>query len=158
MPKSLSPVSIYKKNVIFFFQTGSDNELLPKNVFPNEIGPVLVNDEVVAMVGERGVAAQEERMAIPTLPDRRVEEEKIVAPPKPKKKYKVPRPADRGPLQDQMVDSPDDVRWEVFGEKEYVDKKRVRPGEDNYAKNKFNQLASDNTKSNREVPDTRHQL
>ena len=48
------------------------------------------------------------------------------------------------------------VPWEKFDEKAYIDKKRVRVGEDAYARNKFNQQASDDISSNRAVPDTRH--
>ncbi|KAK6181582.1 hypothetical protein SNE40_009408 [Patella caerulea] len=50
------------------------------------------------------------------------------------------------------------VSWTEFDEKRYVDKKRVKKGEDSYIKNKFNQRASDNIKSDRSVPDTRHHL
>lgn len=49
-----------------------------------------------------------------------------------------------------------DIPWEEFDEKSYIDKKRCSPGQDCYNRNKFNQLASDNTKSNRHVPDTRN--
>ena len=52
-------------------------------------------------------------------------------------------------------DEPGDVPWEEFDESGYIDKTRVGAGEDAYARNKFNQMASDNTKSNRDVPDTR---
>ncbi|XP_013390385.1 polypeptide N-acetylgalactosaminyltransferase 2-like [Lingula anatina] len=48
------------------------------------------------------------------------------------------------------------LSWQYFDEKNYVDKKKVQPGQDAYAKNKFNQVASDNIKSNRDVPDTRN--
>jgi polypeptide N-acetylgalactosaminyltransferase len=48
------------------------------------------------------------------------------------------------------------VSWQYFDEKAYIATKRVLPGEDAYKKNKFNQIASDNIKSNRDVPDTRH--
>ena len=58
-----------------------------------------------------------------------------------------------------MVDSDptaQQLHWQYFDEREYVDKTRVKPGEDAYGKNKFNQVASDNLKSNRDIPDTRH--
>ncbi|CAL1540950.1 unnamed protein product [Lymnaea stagnalis] len=53
-------------------------------------------------------------------------------------------------------DEPGDISWEVFDELGYVSKTQLQPGMDAYARNKFNLQASDNTKSNRDVPDTRH--
>ena len=52
-------------------------------------------------------------------------------------------------------DEAGDIPWEEFNESGYIDKTRVSSGGDAYARNKFNQVASDNTKSNRDVPDTR---
>ena len=49
-----------------------------------------------------------------------------------------------------------DIPWEDFNESGYIDQTRLKPGDDSYGRNKFNQQASDNTKSNRDVPDTRH--
>lgn len=49
-----------------------------------------------------------------------------------------------------------DIPWEEFPENVYIGKKALQPGEDPYGRNKFNQQASDNTKSNRDVPDTRN--
>lgn len=57
-----------------------------------------------------------------------------------------------------LDDDPYDVPWEQFVESTYIDKKRLKPGEDAYGKNKFNQKASDDTHSNRNVPDTRHAM
>ena len=48
------------------------------------------------------------------------------------------------------------IPWYEFDAKKYIDKKRVHAGEDAYAKNKFNQAASDNVKLTRDVPDTRN--
>ena len=42
-----------------------------------------------------------------------------------------------------------------FDEKSYIETKLVKEGEDAYAKNKFNQAASDRLASNRPIPDTR---
>ena len=47
------------------------------------------------------------------------------------------------------------VPWEYFDERSYVDQGGLRPGEDAYKRNKFNQEASDRLASNRDVPDTR---
>lgn len=38
----------------------------------------------------------------------------------------------------------------------YVSAGGLRPGDDAYSRNKFNQLASDSLRSNRPVPDTRN--
>lgn len=50
------------------------------------------------------------------------------------------------------------VPWEKFNEEAYLSKKALKPGEDKYIRNKFNQEASDAQKSNRHVPDTRNRL
>ncbi len=57
----------------------------------------------------------------------------------------------------QLPDIGEKLKWQYFDEKLYVDKTRVLPGQDAYAKNKFNQVSSDQLKSNRDVPDTRNQ-
>ncbi|CAD5118027.1 DgyrCDS6767 [Dimorphilus gyrociliatus] len=43
-----------------------------------------------------------------------------------------------------------------FDEKKYIDKTRIKPGEDAYARNKFNQAASDDIPSGRDIPDARN--
>lgn len=43
-----------------------------------------------------------------------------------------------------------------FNEKAYISKGRLKPGEDAYHNNKFNQEASDVLESNRVIPDYRH--
>ena len=48
------------------------------------------------------------------------------------------------------------LKWQYFDEKSYVDKTRIRPGQDAYARNKFNQAASDQLKSDRSIMDSRH--
>ncbi|XP_052272602.1 polypeptide N-acetylgalactosaminyltransferase 2-like isoform X1 [Dreissena polymorpha] len=60
--------------------------------------------------------------------------------------------------QNALFDGPDDVPWEQFEESVYISKNALQPGEDFYNRNKFNQKASDDTKSNRDVPDTRNAL
>lgn len=47
------------------------------------------------------------------------------------------------------------VRWQYFSEAGYIAGDSLRGGEDKYARNKFNQEASDKIPSNRGVPDTR---
>uniref|UniRef100_A0A2C9LFP0 Polypeptide N-acetylgalactosaminyltransferase n=1 Tax=Biomphalaria glabrata TaxID=6526 RepID=A0A2C9LFP0_BIOGL len=49
-----------------------------------------------------------------------------------------------------------DIPWGQFDELGYISKTTLKPGQDPYARNKFNLQASDNIKSNRHVPDTRH--
>ena len=48
------------------------------------------------------------------------------------------------------------VRWQDFDQDLYVGATVVRPGQDPYARNKFNQLESDKLRMDRAVPDTRH--
>merc|ERR1719215_846929 len=50
---------------------------------------------------------------------------------------------------------PGGVRWQYFSEAGYIAGDSLRGGEDKYARNKFNQEASDKIPSNRDVPDTR---
>jgi hypothetical protein len=50
----------------------------------------------------------------------------------------------------------DKLKWQYFDEKSYIDKTRIRPGQDAYARNKFNQEASDQLKSDRGIMDSRH--
>lgn len=47
------------------------------------------------------------------------------------------------------------VLWQYFDEEAYIGKTRLKPGADPYARNKFNQAASDKIPSNRKIPDTR---
>lgn len=72
-----------------------------------------------------------------------------------KKVIKVPTPRTKTKSRG-LPDGPNDVPWQEFDEISYVDKSRCSVGQDCYAKNKYNQLASDNLKSNRGVPDTRN--
>ncbi|CAB0043726.1 unnamed protein product [Trichogramma brassicae] len=47
------------------------------------------------------------------------------------------------------------VTWNYFDEQRYISRGGLRVGEDPYARNKFNQEASDGLPSNRDIPDTR---
>ena len=47
------------------------------------------------------------------------------------------------------------VHWQYFAEDSYIAGDKLKAGEDKYARNKFNQEASDKIASNRKVPDTR---
>lgn len=47
------------------------------------------------------------------------------------------------------------VHWQYFAESSYIAGDRLEAGEDKYARNKFNQEASDKIASNRKIPDTR---
>lgn len=53
-------------------------------------------------------------------------------------------------------DNPLQIEWQYFDERSYIIKTVVNPGENPYSRNKFNQDASDNVPSNRDIPDTRH--
>ncbi len=48
------------------------------------------------------------------------------------------------------------ISWKYFNEKEYISKATVAPNGDAYIRNKFNQAASDQIASNRQIPDTRN--
>lgn len=56
---------------------------------------------------------------------------------------------------DGGVSNGDDIDWQYFDERSYIEAKIVKEGEDAYARNKFNQAASDRLASNRVIPDTR---
>ncbi|RXM97836.1 Polypeptide N-acetylgalactosaminyltransferase 2 [Acipenser ruthenus] len=47
-------------------------------------------------------------------------------------------------------------RWQDFNQELYVGATVVKPGQDPYARNKFNQVESDKLQMDRGVPDTRH--
>ncbi|KAG8444316.1 hypothetical protein GDO86_009485 [Hymenochirus boettgeri] len=51
---------------------------------------------------------------------------------------------------------PGKIRWQDFDQEAYVGVTAVRPGQDAYARNKFNQVESDKLHMDRSVPDTRH--
>ncbi|MBN3309315.1 GALT2 acetylgalactosaminyltransferase, partial [Amia calva] len=51
---------------------------------------------------------------------------------------------------------PGKVRWQDFDQDLYVGATVVKPGQDPYARNKFNQVESDKLRMDRSVPDTRH--
>ncbi|GFR81522.1 polypeptide N-acetylgalactosaminyltransferase [Elysia marginata] len=59
---------------------------------------------------------------------------------------------------DDDDDEKDDVSWRDFDSEAYLSKQRLKPGQDAYARNKFNQQSSDDTKPDREVPDTRNHM
>ncbi|CAI9724744.1 Hypothetical predicted protein [Octopus vulgaris] len=56
----------------------------------------------------------------------------------------------------QQMDSSGKVHWSQFDADKYIAKKALKPGEDSYARNKFNQAASDNVKMTRDLPDDRN--
>ena len=50
------------------------------------------------------------------------------------------------------------ILWKYFDEKQYIWRATLSPLNDVYARNKFNQAASDRLASNRDIPDTRSYL
>lgn len=77
------------------------------------------------------------------------------------KKYGSSKPLNIGKGSDSAVDGDETnlnskLQWQYFDEEAYIAKTRIGPGQDAYARNKFNQAASDKLKSNRDIPDTRN--
>ncbi|KAK5643567.1 hypothetical protein RI129_007412 [Pyrocoelia pectoralis] len=63
------------------------------------------------------------------------------------------------PLVIQSFESTDGrVTWNYFDESGYISNGGLRAGEDPYIRNRFNQEASDNLPSNRDIPDTRNAM
>jgi len=60
--------------------------------------------------------------------------------------------------RDGLTHESDKLHWQYFDERAYVEKTKLKAGQDAYSRNKFNQAASDRLKSNREIPDSRHPL
>ena len=58
--------------------------------------------------------------------------------------------------EEEDVEDSNKLKWQYFDEDVYIDRTRLQPGQDAYARNKFNQAASDRIRSNRGVTDTRH--
>ncbi|KAK7506882.1 hypothetical protein BaRGS_00001733 [Batillaria attramentaria] len=96
-----------------------------------------------------------------------VDQERIIEPPRRRGTYRGGPGQDRVivptqlPVHDRGAQSGfsgHKVPWDKFDAQAYINKKRVGPGEDAYARNKFNQQASDNISPDRKVPDTRHML
>lgn len=56
------------------------------------------------------------------------------------------------------IDTSPKVSWDYFDEAGYIARGGLRKGEDPYSRNKFNQKASDELPSNREIPDTRNPM
>ncbi|XP_063221351.1 polypeptide N-acetylgalactosaminyltransferase 2 [Bacillus rossius redtenbacheri] len=64
-----------------------------------------------------------------------------------------------GPASQPQLAEPDPrVTWNYFDERGYVGRGGLRAGEDPYARNRFNQQASDRLPSNRDIPDERHPM
>lgn len=68
-------------------------------------------------------------------------------------------PGPNVPLALQSIQTTDGrLTWNYFDEAGYVSRGGLRKGEDPYVRNRFNQEASDNLPSNREIPDTRNAM
>ena len=77
------------------------------------------------------------------------------------KKYGSSKPINTGKQSNGILDTEDTklnskLQWQYFDEEAYIAKTKIGPGQDAYARNKFNQAASDKLKSNRDIPDTRN--
>ena len=70
---------------------------------------------------------------------------------------KSPYEEDEDEEADTVFGSPvTGIAFEYFDERAYIQSGGLKPGEDVYGRNKFNQAASDELASNRDVPDTRN--
>ncbi|KAK9871039.1 hypothetical protein WA026_009997 [Henosepilachna vigintioctopunctata] len=67
-------------------------------------------------------------------------------------------PGGQLPLQGSAETTDGRLTWNYFDEEGYVSRAGLRQGEDPYIRNRFNQEASDNLPSNREIPDTRNPM
>lgn len=83
----------------------------------------------------------------------RLKEELVVSGPR----QKLP-PSAAASIQESEPSGPNGasgVEWRYFDETAFIQGNTLKAGEDVYARNKFNQAASDKVLSNRDVPDTR---
>lgn len=69
-----------------------------------------------------------------------------------------PAPGVQMALQGSAETTDGRLSWNYFDEEGYVSRSGLRQGEDPYIRNRFNQEATDNLPSNREIPDTRNQM
>lgn len=77
--------------------------------------------------------------------------------------YLEESPASTSPSQQSvplglLPDTSPRLTWDYFDEIGYIQRGGLRTGEDPYVRNRFNQQASDQLPSNRNIPDTRNQM
>ena len=80
-------------------------------------------------------------------------------PPKPAeaKKFELPKISINN-HEEIVDDNLGKLPWRRFDERSYIDATKLKPGENKYGRNKFNQEASDKLQCDRSVPDTRSPL
>ncbi|XP_060605412.1 polypeptide N-acetylgalactosaminyltransferase-like isoform X2 [Ruditapes philippinarum] len=151
--------TIWICGILYFLLKSSTNSEVEeerryhKNYLPQEIVHEVVNNDNLKFQPHQNIHENEPQKHIKVVPTKYPKPSKIHVPENHVGDWEQVKKVNA--VVDKDSES-NDIPWEEFPENVYINKKALKPGEDPYGRNKFNQQASDNTKSNRDVPDTRH--